>query len=654
MEAPTKPGSLRSMGILSWLFGGKPAKRSYDAAKQNNATWGGRRISASANADHDLSAARPEIRARSRNAYQNNASARAIVESLVGLVVSSGIDIEPDTGNDADDAAIKAAWTEWLPYADAAGCLDLWELQRQAYRSIVVAGEFLWVLADIDDPRRPIPFAIHSLEPDQLSDAPVADIPRGSRFIDGIELDRYGRPVAYHILSEPADSIAAAFGGSLVAGSGGAAIRVPAGAGRATGYRVEADRVIHGFEKGRPSQTRGEPNLAPVLTTLWQEKQLVDAELTAAKVAAAHAVAVTVEGGAAAYPGPDAGLSNDGQGPTYDFSPGSVNVLSPGESVEVIGSTRPSQAIAPFRDMLRGDLAGAMRLPKRLIDRDVTKANYSSMRADMLDTRRQLDPVQQWFGRLVAGEVYRRALPQLALQAGVSLAPIGTDERRQQERFTLHPDGWAYVDPQKDIAASIDGIRAGLTTWQDEIQSKGKDPRTVLAQLKAELGDEVLLAIFDQSKIKPAPVPEPAEQEDEGEDETEDEEARSAEMHRRQCELEHARAPVVQVLPSSASIVNQIQPSEVRLEPQINVAPSTATIENQITVQPSTAEVRVDVQPAPAGQPVVMVENIVEAPIVNVSAPAVTVENEVVVEQRPIRAEPQRDGSVIMRPIQGD
>lgn len=471
--------------------------REYTATKTGNHVWGGSRVYSSASADSDLIAARPVLRERSRHAYQNHASARAIVESLVGLVVSTGIDVEPDTGEESVDDSLRDAFVEWCEYADAGGRLDFYELTRQAFRSVVMAGECLAVIHDLDGDR-PVPFAISVLEPDQLASDPVAPVAPGCTFVDGIEMDAYRRPVAYHVLSAPADSTTQPLGGSLVPGSGGVQT-VGSGSWRASGHRITADRVIHVYEVTRPGQTRGEPWLAPILGTMHQERQLVEAELTAAKICAAHAVAITSEG--AGWPAGDDAASGTGDAgePTYDFTPGAVSRLGPGEKAEVIKNDRPSQQIAPFRKMLRGDLAGASRLPQRLIDRDVSGANYSSMRADMLDTRRQLDPVQQWFGRGFAAEVYRRLLPQLAVYAGIRIPPAGTRERRAFMRCKVMPDGWAYVDPEKDVAAGIAAIRAGFSTWEEEVQGRGRDPRKVLAQLKKEIGDDVLGSIFSET-----------------------------------------------------------------------------------------------------------------------------------------------------------
>lgn len=462
-------------------------KRQYDGAKFGGHVWGGPNAFAAANIDVDLAIAREPLRRRSRHAYQNSASARAIVESLVALIASSGIDVDPDSGDEQQDDALREQWEIFTETADAAGRIDLWELQRQALRSLAVTGEFLWQIVNLDDQARAFPFAILALEADQLSETPVAPIAAGNDFVAGVECDRYGRPVAYHVLSAPIDQVSQPLGGSLTPLSGGSKGASTLSNQAVTGSRIPADRIIHGYEQGRPGQTRGEPWLAPLLTTLHQERQLVDAELTSAKIGAAPAIAIKTAGGGFPDPSDPNYLSANQQAQRqYDFTPGSIAVLGEGESVEVIRNERPSQLIAQFRDMLRGDLAGGSRIPQRYINRDVSKANYSSMRADMLDTRRMLDPVQGWFGRLVAREVYTRVFPQLATAAGLMIPRAGTPERRRMERCKTHPDGWAYVDPEKDVAGAVAAINAGLSNWTDEISRRGGDIRSVWQRLKVD------------------------------------------------------------------------------------------------------------------------------------------------------------------------
>ncbi len=447
--------------------------RDYNGAKTNGPVWGRNAATASGNVNTDLNNSRAMLRSRSRHAWQNHATARAVVEGDVALVISTGIDIEPDTGDARRDEALKGAWDRWARHASACGRMDLWDLQRQARRSERVAGEFLWVFVPVEDyAKSGIPLAILAIESDRLSPTPIGSIGAGNSFDNGVEFDKYGKPVFYHI----SDEIQEITTGSIPAP---APKKKP---GETSGKKYPASEVIHGFDVQRPGQVRGEPGLAPVLNVLRQEYELVEAELTAAKVGAAHSVKITTTNGV--LPGEQAGT--EGSLPTYDFSPGSVNVLQPGENAEVMANPRPSQQISPFRQMLRGDISGATGIPQRYIDRDTSRANYSSMRADMLDTQRILTPQQQRFGRLVAESVYHRILPLLAVSVGVSIPAVGTIERILFERCKIMPDGWAYVDPQKDVAAAKAAVDSGLTTLQEEIQSRGRDPRQVERQLQAE------------------------------------------------------------------------------------------------------------------------------------------------------------------------
>lgn len=480
------------MPVIPWLkslvFPKNPknAKRSYDGGRTSGPIWGGSRADASGAADSDIAQSRSVLRQRSRHAHQNSASARAIVESLVALVVSSGIDVVPDSGEEDVDAAIREQWVAFTECADASGMCDLWELQRQAMRSWVISGEFLWQMVNIEDPCRPIPLAIMALEADQLSDEPVEKVDAGNDFAYGIETNRYGKPVFYHVLSEPVDNPHGSLGGSLIPKSGGSLTATISGRKQITGARIPAENIIHGFEPLRPGQKRGEPGLAPVLGTLHQERQLVETELTSAKIGAAPAMAIRTTGSGWPNQGDPNFKEEVGGQRQYDLTPGSIAVLGDGEEIQVLKNDRPSQMIAPFRTMLRGDLAGAMRIPQRYIDRDVSRANYSSMRADMLDTRRMLDPVQNLFGRFAAKRVYELAFVQLATAAGARIPREGTPERIRAQRCKVHPDGWAYVDPEKDVKAAVAAITAGLSTWSDEAQRRGGDIDQIWKKLKED------------------------------------------------------------------------------------------------------------------------------------------------------------------------
>lgn len=392
----------------------------------------------------DLVNTQPVLRNLCRNLERNNTTVRAATEALVANVVGSGIALEPDTGDEVVDAKIRVEWNDFIRDCGINGeCL--YELQSLGFREVVVAGESL-VRVVIDEARSKrdrIPLCVLPLEPEWLGAIGNTVTGNNEGFVGGIELDQYARPKTYHLTS-PSGQI----------------------------EKVPAEKIIHCFERRRALQIRGEPWFAPILTTIHQEKDLITAELEAAKNTAGFAAAITSHGGAP--------LDLDEKGSNVrNIQLGSVLDLLPGEDVKMLSHTRPSQQIAPFRDMLRGDEAGALRIGKRWLNRDISDANYSSMRADMLDNDRLLGPVREWYGHQYVGKLYKIVLPYLAIRAGVPVP--------KRDTYRLVPDGQPYVDPLKDAQAAAYNIAFGLSTYEKEIGKRGGDFKQVWTQLAKEV-----------------------------------------------------------------------------------------------------------------------------------------------------------------------
>ncbi len=422
--------------------------------------WNNRPGNSTANAL--LTANLPNLRAWCRHLERNNPTARAGVEALVALVVGTGIALEPETGDPKSDKLIREQWIEYITSCSVNG-LDLYHLQNQGFRDIPTSGELLWRFVVLPERAKAgqIPIAIMPLEAEWLDErihttnGIDAD---GNMQVGPIIYDPYGRPLSYFI-------------------------RNPELFMNGESEQIPADQIIHDFEKRRSLQGRGEPWLAPIVETLQQERDLIDAELKSAVNTSAMAMVLTSEFHDA--------LDTDEEGTTADPAQsirlGGVARLYPGEKAEAFSHTRPSQQIKPFREMLRGDIAAALRIPSRFLDRDVSRANYSSMRADMLDTDRLLAPVREWYGHATAGRLYKKVLPYLAIKAGIPVP--------KKTGYRLLPDGQPYVDPQKDADAAITAIAGGLTTHEKEVGKRGEDYRKVWAQLAKEKAEAEALGL---------------------------------------------------------------------------------------------------------------------------------------------------------------
>jgi capsid protein len=59
-----------------------------------------------------LNGALPMLRSYCRNLERNNPTARAGILALDALIVGSGIALEPDTGSDADNIMVRAAFND--------------------------------------------------------------------------------------------------------------------------------------------------------------------------------------------------------------------------------------------------------------------------------------------------------------------------------------------------------------------------------------------------------------------------------------------------------------------------------------------------------------------------------------------------------------
>lgn len=412
----------------------------------------------------------PQLRSICRRLERDNPTARSAVEGVVAQVVGTGIALVPDHGDKILNERLRAVWEEYIAGCDITGERSIYDLQMQGMRDICVAGEILWrtpVLVERADAGL-IPICVLPLECEWLAQ----DIPQapadGLTLVAGVEVDKWGRPIAYHL-------------------------RNPSSAFSSQTQRLPKSEIIHQFERRRALQNRGEPWLVPVIERIAQDGDLVDAELRGAITCSGIGVVIESAHGAPL----DTTVYGTAADPAFGVGVGSVARILPGEKVTSFAHNRPGQQIAAFRAGIRGDISASMRISQRWLDRDYGRANFSSMRADNGDQERLLSPVREWYGHATIGALYLRALPFLAIKAGVPMP--------KRIAYRLLPDKTPYVDPLKEVDASAKAIAAGLSTHEAEISKTGGDINQVWAQLVIERDKLAELGLsFDLGGTKPA------------------------------------------------------------------------------------------------------------------------------------------------------
>src|SRR5690606_6930663 len=411
-----------------------------------------------------------ELRAKSRDLVRRNAWAAAGVEAFVANAIGTGIKPQSMVEDNALREAIHALWWDWCEEADTAGLTDFYGLQALACRAMLEGGEALVRLRwRRPEDGLPVGLQLQVLEPEHLPATLNRELANGHVIRAGIEFDRLGRRVAYHLYrSHPGD-------GSLAPMSG---------TGGMDTVRVSADEVIHLFRPLRPGQIRGEPWLARALVKLNELDQYDDAELVRKKTAAMFAGFIT-------RLSPEDNLMGEGlpdvQGTALaGLEPGTLQILEPGEDIKF---SQPADVGSSYAEFVRQQLrawACALGITYGMLAGDLRQVNYSSIRAGLLEFRRRCEAIQH--GVIVhqlCRPVWRAWMEQAVLEGALSLPGFA---RRQREFLAAKwiPQGWQWVDPKKEFDAMLTAIRAGLLSRSEAISAFGYDAEDIDREIAAD------------------------------------------------------------------------------------------------------------------------------------------------------------------------
>jgi lambda family phage portal protein len=481
------------------MFGGVPV---YDGV------GGGRRALAwmpgNPGAVAALSLAQDELRAKSRDLVRRNAWAAAGIEAFVANAIGTGIKPQSMVQDQATREAIHSLWWDWCEQADAAGLTDFYGLQALATRAMLEGGEALIRLRyrRVED-GLPVALQIQVLEAEHLPTTLNRDLPAaggasnvGNVIRAGIEFDRLGRRVAYHLYrSHPNDGLLAPMSSS-------------AGGGMDT-VRVDAREMIHLFRPLRPGQIRGEPWLTRALVKLNELDQYDDAELVRKKTAAMFAGFIT-------RMAPEENLMGEGSADANGVAlagmePGTLQILEPGEDIKFSAPADVGSSYAEFMRQQFRAVAAAMGITYEMLTGDLTQVNYSSIRAGLLEFRRRCEALQH--GVIVhqlCRPIWRAWMDQAVLE-GVLDLPAYRKNQRQYQAAKWIPQGWKWVDPQKEYNAMKLAIRAGLMSRSEAISGNGYDAEDVDREIAADnVRADDLGLVFDSDPRYDQPLTTPS------------------------------------------------------------------------------------------------------------------------------------------------
>lgn len=406
------------------------------------------------------------LRARSRDLVRKNAWAAGALDSFVANTVGTGIVPQPQHPDPKIRDLLSKEWLRWTDQADAHGMTDFYGLQAQACRSTMQDGEVFSRLR----PRRAgdglrIPLQLQLLESDFVPLAKNEPVPTGM-IHGGIEFDRIGRRVAFHMYREHPGELQFS---SL--GNGGELVAVP------------ARFVQHLFRPIRPGQFRGQPWFTPAIVTFYDIDQFVDATLARQKLS--NLLSMFIKRGAGSDPVFNEEDQGDGTA-LATLESGETFYLEPGEEPVFSNPPDPGANYVDFlRSMLRG-VARALGITYEQLSGDLENVNFSSIRAGLLEFRRWCETFQhQVLVYQFCRPVWGAWLDACAI-AGIIPADDLTKNRPLYEDVEWQTAGWAYVNPIDDIETDKIEVRAGFNSRTAVVARRGRNAEQVDAEISIE------------------------------------------------------------------------------------------------------------------------------------------------------------------------
>ena len=454
-------------------FGLQRTTRSYYAGAAGgrlNADW----ILGPSSANDEVRADALILRQRARDLRKNNSlGARYVKLQVHGILGPSGVSLRavvPNTRgsvNEGASTAIETAWRLWgaAEICDVRGLMAWPELERLVVETWKTDGEALVQL--VPGANNGWGFAVQVLDPDQLDDTyTVAESVTTNAVTMGVEHDRTGRPLAYHILEKHPSELASPMR-----------------------RRVPADQIIHVFTPTRVGQSRGVTPLAPVMRSMKMLGGMQEALLVLMRTAACK-MGFWIPN--AQYDGPMPTAQGD-INRRMDAEPGLIEQGPPGYDFQPWDPGQPGDNAAAFILESKRDIAAGLDVSHAALTGNLAEANYGSQRVGMTLEREGYKRDTAYLARTLHDRVFATwlswAILSGKLQISASIAQLGAEVAEWQAR------AFDWIDPAKDIDAALAEVDAGLNSLTRIAASKGRDINDVLAERKAEQDKAAALGV---------------------------------------------------------------------------------------------------------------------------------------------------------------
>ena len=439
---------------------------------------------------------------RSRQLAISQPMAAAVIDRMTGGIIGSGLKyMAPESSEFIEDGIYQSLakyitkrfkLASHLHEIDAQGLLNFYQMQELACRNWLLSGDVFFVRHDnswrcIESDRVLTPYLMSELS--QYTGI-YYNPENGNRVVDGVEIDSFGKPIAYWILKdylttpliESLDQIE----------------RIPAY--DPDGFKL----VLHLYKPVRPDQYRGIPILADIIESLHNLRNYTQAELQAAQFQSAIWGFLTSENptydetealssyelDAPINTGKEADenqvtmqISSNTSGDVdrnilYNriypepkrISAGQFMHLKAGEDVKFLQSTHPNNNYSGFMQAHNGQIASAVGIPRQVLE-CIYDGTYASARGSVLEANRTFKNYRSFFIDTFVKPVFERFVYD-SLKDTIKFGDIAAEIAAEMAIESIWQAPIALcLDPAKELDAWNKAIELGLVDKDEAAQA---------------------------------------------------------------------------------------------------------------------------------------------------------------------------------------
>ena len=371
-----------------------------------------------------------------------------------------------------------AIWAGKRENCDAIGMNNFYGLQRLCLQSWLTNGDVFGLIRYVDPtPLNPYTLRVHLIEADRVS-TPTNALPatggratdgknkdNGNSIYDGVEVDKHGMVVAYHICNK--------YPNQMCRGDEKRTWQRVKAYGKRTGLPF----ILHVLDTERCDQYRGVTFLAPVIESLLNISRYTQSELMAALIQSFFTAWIEIESNPTQIPFNETGYgdtdnpddppdSNVSDNPNeYEMGPGTINVLKKGEKIVFGNPNIPSAGFETFFRTICKEIGAALEIPYDTLLKEFN-ASYSASRAALMEAWEAFQGRRVMLIDMFCQPLYELWLSEAVATGRIKAPGFFTDPRIRAAWCRAQWLGpvQAQLDPTKEVKADILAVSQGFKT----------------------------------------------------------------------------------------------------------------------------------------------------------------------------------------------